>query len=41
MISDKEGKAGANGVNEEGAPESSAESAAREAAEAEAKAQRE
>ena len=40
MISDKEGKAGANGVNEEGAPESSAESAAREAAEAEAKAQR-
>lgn len=41
MISDKEGKAGANGVNEEGAPENSAESAAREAAEAEAKAQRE
>ena len=41
MISDKEGKAGANGVNEEGAPESSAESAAREAAEAEAKAHRE
>ena len=41
MISDKEGKAGANGVNEDGAPESSAESAAREAAEAEAKAQRE
>ncbi|MDD5918470.1 MAG: AI-2E family transporter [bacterium] len=41
MISDKEGKAGANGVNEEGAPESSAESAAREAAEAEAKVQRE
>lgn len=41
MISDKEGKAGANGVDEEGAPESSAESAAREAAEAEAKAQRE
>lgn len=41
MISDKEGKAGANGVNEEGAPENSAESAAREAKEAEAKAQRE
>ncbi|MGN0799209.1 MAG: AI-2E family transporter [Christensenellales bacterium] len=41
MISDKEGKVGANGVNEEGAPENSAESAAREAAEAEAKAQRE
>lgn len=41
MIIDKEGRAGANGVNEEGAPESSAESAAREAAEAEAKAQRE
>ena len=41
MISDKEGKAGANGVDEEGAPENSAESAAREAAEAEAKAQRE
>lgn len=41
MISDKEGKAGANGLNEEGAPENSAESAAREAAEAEAKAQRE
>ena len=41
MISDKDDKAGANGVDEEGAPESSAESAAREAAEAEAKAQRE
>ena len=41
MISDKEGKAGANGVNEEGAPENSAESAAREAKEAETKAQRE
>ena len=41
MISDKEGKAGANGLNEEGAPDNSAESAAREAAEAEAKAQRE
>lgn len=41
MISDKDDKAGANGVNEEGAPENSAESAAREAAEAEAKAQRE
>ena len=38
MISDKEGKAGANGVNEEDTPENSA---AREAAEAEAKAQRE
>ena len=41
MISDKEGKAGANGLNEEGAPENSAESAAREAKEAETKAQRE